>query len=332
MLNKASTFILALSISTICISVSGESEPNIVPSETTLDEMQRLQGGSPEEYRRAKEALKGYEVIEQYRSKREAKSASLVLNPSTLKVPFELEVTYGELSSITFLDINGNPWPIAMSRVGDVKLLEIGVGDAEPNAKSVENIRLAHIVSISTTKLAGRSNMKLFFEGIHKPINLRVVVKRDSYHDDVLITLPMVNPATSKDDERSASLDPRATIIDNPFSRALIDGVSVSQILNAEEMAVSMMTMDERKVGSEASRAIKVGEKIYLKVPLRSVNPTPMNVSKGLHGYNVYEFIDLPRIISGINKHGETVMVKVSPPKGKLSYRTLPIDDSENNL
>ena len=301
------------------------SDLDIVPSQETLNSLHEAQGGSPEMYRQAKEALKGYDEADQYSNRKQADSLNLMLKMDRLIVSEEIQITPDFVTSVTFIDGAGNPWPIKFARVGNAKKFIVEVGDG--NGSGEIDPSVAHIAAITSPYMAGRSNAKLYFEGIHKPVQITLVARRDSYHEDVVLKFPIENPAAPESNKLSTGylMDNRVAVIDDPYARGLADNVSAQDLVGAVEMNIEITDIHERPVQEKMSRAIKVGPLIYVKAPLHGVVPSPAGITKGIHGYSVFKFRDSPRLVSGIDKHGRVIMVKIKELDGEYGLRHLPI-------
>jgi hypothetical protein len=308
-----------------------EEEYTVEPSPEVINEIYQGKGGSPEIFEQVDRALKGYDEIKQYTGVKQAKSESFLLSPTTLSPEIEIEVTQDYITTITFVDIGGAPWPIKLSRVGNQTIFQTAAGEAEAGQSKVENKQLAHIIALTTQKAAGRSNLKVYFDGVHKPVDVSLVVRKRSYHDDVVINIPFPNPDVSREDQVARSIV-GANIVDDPYARALIDGLAADQLQDAREMDITFSDINDVPMTISASRSIRVGDNIYLKVNLRSIYPEPVQVTPGIHGYTVYKLSSLPRIVSGVNKNGKNVLVRITDATDGFGYRALPVDPARNRL
>lgn len=304
-------------------------EYEINPSQSVLTELHGRQGGSPDDYQQAREALKQYETVNDFVEKKVEKNDSFFLSAEKLRVPVEIEVTREYVSSLNFVDVDGQPWPIRLSRVGNNESFSVSVADSNGESAVIneDNIDIAHMVSISTGKSAGRSNLKVYFKGINKEVQIPLVIREKSYHNSVTIMLPFSNPEPVNQKKKKVDLDELVHVMDDPYARNLIDGLSASQMVDAAEATVELMDFVGRKIIGAETRAISVGDLVYLKASLSGVSPAPTGITRGMHGYSVFRFEKSPRLVSGTNRDGKTVLVKISKSDRYIGLRDLPLGD-----
>lgn len=310
-----------------CAIVSGATpasaeELDVKPEPTVREAVENQKGGSPELYRQTREQLDEYERANEYDPKVRKKRKTVALPYDDLEVPFEIEVSRGYLSTITFLDAKGRPFPVRVSRVGDSTTFIVCTGTSADCSISEEDLDIAHILTVGTARRAGRSNLKVLFKGLHQAVQIPLVGKKSSYHDEVTIMLPIDNPDASSPVAASNNLGSiRET--DDMYARALIDGIAVDKLPDAIALEVSIESMAGRDLPNSGNAAMFANGNTYLKTRIIMPEPTPTGVTAGFASSKVYRFEGKQRAITGFDENGSVVIIKLTPPENVLGYREL---------
>ncbi|MDQ2077399.1 DotH/IcmK family type IV secretion protein [Marinimicrobium sp. ABcell2] len=290
------------------------------PRPEVREGVERQRGGGPDLFRQTYEANREYDRYRQYDPKIQRKSESVTLTRNELTLPFELEVSQGYITTLTFLDANGNPYPTRISRVGDNTTFVVCTGISDNCQAGEEDLDIAHILTVGTTRLAGRSNLRVFFRGLDRAVQIPLVGRKGSYHDEVIVMLPVTNP----DAPSPAQLqDTRLTIpeTDDYVARALIDGVPATRLGDGVDLQVEVRTRTRQRLPTGQYAAIYVNGKTYLRTDITLPNPGAEAITPGPMNQVVYRFNGRPRFVSGFNRHGQIVKIELKAPENVLGYR-----------
>lgn len=291
------------------------------PRPEVREGVERQRGGSPELYRQTQEAYQEYLRHNQYDPEKQRKSESVTLSRNELTVPFEVEVSQGYITTLSFFDANGNPYPTRISRVGDNTTFVVCTGISDNCQAGEEDLDIAHILTVGTTRLAGRSNLRVFFRGLDRAVQIPLVGRTSSYHDEVIIMLPVSNPDV---EPQSHVQDGRLTIpeTDDYIARALIDSVPASKLSgDSVDLEVRVETRSRQRLPVGGYAAIYSGGKTYLRTDITLPNPGAEAITPGPMRQVVYRFNGKPRVISGFNRHGQLVKIELRTPENVLGYR-----------
>lgn len=291
------------------------------PRPEVREGVERQRGGSPDLYRQTNEAYQEYLRYKQYDPKIQQKSETVTLSRNELTLPFEVEVSQGYITTLTFFDANGNPYPTRISRVGDNGTFVVCTGISDNCQAGEEDLDIAHILTVGTTRLAGRSNLRVFFRGLDRAVQIPLVGRKSSYHDEVIIMLPVSNPDAQP---HSQILDGRLTIpeTDDYIARALIDSVPASRLSDgAVDLEVRVETRARQRLPTGGYAAIYSDGKTYLRTDITLPNPGAEAITPGPMRQVVYRFDGRPRVISGYNRHGQLVKIELRAPENVLGYR-----------
>mgnify|MGYP005852912237 CR=1 FL=1 len=292
------------------------------PEQSVRDRVNESQGGPPELHRQVREQFKEFDRASEYKPKLRKRSRTVHLSMDNLEIPFEVEATEGYLGSITFLDANGTPFPVRVSRIGDPQRFSVCSGTGGDCQVDEESKDLAHILTLGTNRLAGRTNLKVFFSGLFKPVQIPIVAKTQSYHDDITVMLPVENP-----DREAAKTQPISNThtpqTDDYYARALIDRIDASDVPGAKPIQITAQNMVGDPVpGGHHSGYFAEGS-TYVKTTLRRPTPSPVAVTGGVLNDVVYKFDGQRRAVTGFSQSGEAITLVLNPPGNELGYREL---------
>jgi hypothetical protein len=296
-------------------------EYNVVPSQEVQQAVEDEMGGPPVLYRQVMEQHQEYENAMDYVPRANPKSKTIALNMDQLDVPFEVEIAKGYITTLTFVDANGNPFPVRVSRVGSEKTFIVCAGTSKDCKIKKEDMDIAHILTIGTPNFVGRSNLRVFFKGLHKAIQIPLVVKKTSYHEEVTIMLPVSNPDAVSQINSYSSSNQNLKDSDDYYARALIDGIPISRIPRAVALDVEIENRIGEKVRSASVNAIFAEGKTYLKAKLRMPNPYPSAITNGFMNEVVYRFDQRTGVVTGFDENGQVVVIKLKLPDNVLGYR-----------
>lgn len=288
-----------------CLSIAQE-DFSTTPNPEVIDGVESSRGGSPLLYRQIEEHQREYERYQTYAPKVQKKSRTIPLNPDNLDLPFEIEVSKGYISTITFLDAKGNPFPVRVSRVGNDKAFIVCTGTSADCKITEDDFDIAHILTIGTPYLAGRTNLRVFFKGLYRAVNIPLVVRKDSYHDEVTIMLPIDNP----DHDKGAVIQSRNVApveTDDYIARGMIDGIPANKLGGGIQLSVETQNRVGQVMPNDGSYAIYANGNTYLKTSLTRPNPSATAITHGFMSEVVYRFSGRPRAVSGFDKNGNEI-------------------------
>lgn len=294
---------------------------NVNPSEEVQRAVEIDRGGPPVLYRQVMEAEQAYDNALDYMPRATAKNKTIALAMDQLDVPFEVEIAKGYITTLTFIDANGHPFPVRVSRVGSKDMFILCSGTAEDCKVKKEDLDIAHILTIGTPNSVGRSNLRVFFKGLHKAVQIPLVVKKTSYHDEVTIMLPVSNPDAENQSISYRSTNQNIKDSDDYYARALIDGIHVSRLPKAVALDVEVENRIGEKVRSAGVDAIFADGKTYLKSKLRMPNPHPSAMTNGFMNEVVYRFDQRTGVVTGFDENGQVLVIKLNLPDTVLGYR-----------
>jgi len=100
--------------------------------------------------------------------------------------PKTIFLSSGKVSSFTFLDIKGNPWPITDVVVGQSKVLSV----SRPRS---------HIAFVSTLKFYGDFNMAFMMKGVDVPVYFHIKFNMEKADESIKVAIQNVGPNSKKE-------------------------------------------------------------------------------------------------------------------------------------
>jgi|GEM_PF-6708579 len=317
---RAAVFSFAFTICTT--SVYGQDNIKVQPDPAVKEAVEIQEGGSPELIRQTREQLEEYKRAEQYDPKIKCYTKSVSLPLSNLKLGFEVAVNSDYITTLTFLDQNGNPYPTRLSRAGDAESFFVCSGSSSSCEAGEDELDLAHILTLSTNKLAGRSNLKVLFKGLHRAVHIPLVVKRNYCHDEVTISLPNINPDFEMPEPVLSNYESIVPQVDDLLARGLLDNLAYELLSPATPVTVNPVSMTDKKLPINDLRAVYNDGFTYIKTRLLLPQPSPNAITEGLMGQRVYRFKGKPHDIRGTYPSGRVVILKIKYPDSLAAYRT----------
>jgi hypothetical protein len=296
-------------------------EYKIYPTNDVNRTVDEQRGGPPELYRQVMERNQEFEDIQQYKPKPTAKRRTVELTMDQLTIPFEVEITSSYITMITFIDRDGHPYPVKVSRVGDSSTFKVCTGTSNDCKITEADLDIAHILSVGTSKSVGRANLQVMFKGLYKAVQISLVVKKNSYHEDVTIMVPASNPDVKDVPFSRTQSETSLKETDDYYARGLIDGVPVSELPDAVLYEIDVESQSGKTLRNSGYSAIYAGGNTYLKSKLRLPNPRPTAITNGFMSEVVYRFSGRTGVVSGIDDSGRVVVLKLNLPSSVRGYR-----------
>ena len=185
----------------------------------------------------------------------------------------------GFVSSVVFLDSNGNPWPIVGYDLGD------------PAAFNIQWDRQGNILMIQAMKLYSYGNMAVKLEGLNTPVMLTLV--------------PGQKVIDYRTDMRVQGFGPNSE--DRPVATG-IPAAADNVLLNVLQGIAPQSSKRLMVKGGPAS-AWKLGEKIYVRTNLTVVSPGWIASMTSADGMKAYEMQAAPVLL--VSWHGKLMQLKL---------------------
>lgn len=184
--------------------------------------------------------------------------------------PPRILLTDDFVTSLTFLDNTGAPWPISRALAGNSKMFGVEVPPAAGN-----------VAIIAPLRKYATSNLFVLLEGNSVPIMVTLENNRTAAYYNVNLVLDQKGPKAMKEEVR-----PPADPIDDSFMRAILDGAG----------GVTPGIRQVKISGSASSTAFIAASKFYLRTPYSLIFPNNNTASMRSGGIRVYELPITPLI------------------------------------
>lgn len=216
--------------------------------------------------------------------------------------PAKVNVAYGHVTTITFLDSTGQPWPIEnVTWAGNFQVIDSNASTsstANPETADGESSgnKGTHIIRISPESEFAYGNISVNLIKFNTPIILTLETSRETVHYRFDAVIPETGPFG------------QAPLIDTGFSLKAGDNKDITSVLTgvlpktAQKLAVS--GVDGR------TTAYKHNNNTYLRTPLTLLSPGWISSMSSADGMNVYEIRNTPVII--LSENGRMVRAHLS--------------------
>lgn len=214
--------------------------------------------------------------------KPELKVQQISLDPGTK--PAAVKTAYGHVTSVSFLDASGAPWPIEdISWAGDFEAIE---------ASSNE---LSHIVNISPQSEFAYGNMVVRLLTLKTPVILTLETDRDVVYYRFDTIVPEYGPFANAPLIETGI----TTQAGDPDMASVLEG-----IVPAEAQRLNVSGVDGR------TSAYRYNGLVYLRTPLTLLSPGWDSSVSSADGTHVYAFEDTPVVL--LSEKGKMVRVRLS--------------------
>lgn len=184
--------------------------------------------------------------------------------------PPRILLTDDFVTSLSFLDNTGAPWPISRALAGNSNMFGVEVPPAAGN-----------VVIIAPLRKYATSNLFVLLEGNSVPVMVTLENNRSAAYYNVNLVLDAKGPKALKEEIR-----PPADPIDDSFMRAILDGAG----------GVTPGIRQVKISGSASSTAFIAASKFYLRTPFTLIFPNNNTASMRSGGMRVYELPITPLI------------------------------------
>jgi len=260
--------------------------PNPAPPMQNIinSEQQSMMGMSPDE-------IKAFR--EQYRQRLDAavdkapklRTRTVSLDLSAGGAIPRIELVSGQMGSLNFIDINGNPWPVRGVVWGDNKSFQM-IAPPVNDPSSPQNV-----VAASSAVEVGNTTASILLTDLQTPVIISLVADRSLHDARVDLRINQSGPA-SKSMPMGRGLTPQAS-----------DTTAVSILDGIPPKGAKMLTSSRSDV-----RAYQIGNKLYLRSWHDVLSPPYDAIVNGAGGVRVFAFNQASPVIV-MSVQGSTQMV-----------------------
>ncbi len=200
--------------------------------------------------------------------------------------PISVKMAYGHVTTISFLDSSGAPWPVQdVSWAGNFEVLEV----------QQEKDKFTHVFRISPQSEYAYGNMSITMTGLMTPVIITLDTNRDVVHYRVDAVLPDFGPLAE------------APIIDTGITTSAGDQ-DLAQILQGS-IPSDAVRLDVSGADGRTS-AYRYNELVYVRTPLTLLSPGWNSSATSADGTRVYEIDDAPVLL--LSDRGRMVRARLS--------------------
>jgi len=206
--------------------------------------------------------------------------------------PLGIVSATGHVTTVTFVDATGAPWPIRdISWAGDFNV-------EQPDERS-------HMMRLIPMSTYAHGNMSMTLVGLDTPIIFKLVTKKDEVHYRLDLRIPELGPSMGADGFLSASAEAMAA--DQKISMDTSD-TNIVGILDGSPAEDALM-LDVSGVDGRTS-AYDLEGKTYLRTPHSLLSPTWEESVRSADGMNVYVMASTPVLL--LSDRGKVVRAYLS--------------------
>lgn len=199
--------------------------------------------------------------------------------------PVTVKVAYGNVTTLSFLDVSGAPWPIEdISWAGNFEVIEAGGAG-----------KGSHIIRITPQSEFATGNMSLRLLTLKTPVIISMETSRDIVHYRFDAIIPDYGPLA-----KTPLIDKGITI---EAGDKVISGVLEGVVPKSAE------TLDVSGTDGRTT-AFRIGGQTYLRTPLTLLSPPWTSSVASADGMRVYQIQDTPVLL--LSDKGRMVRARVS--------------------
>ena len=206
------------------------------------------------------------------------------LDPGTQ--PAVVKLAYGHVTTVTFLDSSGSPWPVQdISWAGNFEVINV----------DVEEGKFTHMFRISPQSEFAYGNMSITMTGLMTPVIITLETNRDVVHYRFDAVLPDFGP-----------------LAEAPLIQAGITTSAGSEDLSSILEGIIPKDAERLDVSGVDGRtsAYRHNDSVYVRTPLTLLSPGWSNSAASSDGTRVYEIADAPVLL--LSDRGRMVRAKLS--------------------
>lgn len=208
----------------------------------------------------------------------------LTLDPGS--PPAVIKLAYGHVTTVTFMDSTGAPWPIKdISWAGDFEVIE---SDTDPE-------RFQHVMKLSPQSEFAHGNMSISMLALKTPIIVTLETNRDIVHYRFDAVVPDYGPLA------------QAPLIETGLSTTAGNRVLSSALEGV--FPSGAQRLDVEGVDGRTS-AYSYGGKTYVRTPLTLLSPGWDSSTSSADGTTVYQIDDTPVLL--LSRQGRMVRARLS--------------------
>ncbi len=200
--------------------------------------------------------------------------------------PAVVKLAYGQVTTVTFLDITGAPWPVQdISWAGNFEVINV--------VQSANSFM--HMFRISPQSEYAYGNMSITLLGLQTPVIITLETNRDMVHYRFDAIVPEYGPLA------------QAPII-NPGVTTTAGNKDLSSVLEGAPpegaVRLGVSGVDGR------TSAYRYNNQVFVRTPLTLLSPGWSNSAASADGTHVYEISDAPVLL--LSDKGQMVRAKLS--------------------
>lgn len=206
--------------------------------------------------------------------------------------PLTIKMAYGHVTTVTFLDASGSPWPVKdISWAGNFEVINSPSGGDGGDQGTTFN----HMFRISPQSEFAYGNMSISLLGLQTPVIITLETNRDVVHYRVDAVLPEYGPLA----EAPLIQTGITTVAGSPELSSMLEGVMPK---GAERLNVS---------GTDGrTSAYRYNKLVYVRTPLTLLSPGWSSSVTSADGTKVYEIADAPVLL--LSERGKMVRARLS--------------------
>lgn len=212
--------------------------------------------------------------------------------------PSVVKMAYGHVTTISFLDSSGAPWPIrTMSWAGNFQIVETEQGGGEGDDAEEGTDRYSHRIIISPQSEFAYGNISISLLGLHTPVILTLETSRDIVHYRFDAVMSEYGPlANAPLIETSGGAGPSAG---NSGLSAALEG-----IIPDGAARLNVAGVDGR------TSAFSYNGMTYVRTPLTLLSPGWSGSVASMDGTRVYEIGGAPVLL--LSDRGRVIRARLS--------------------
>ena len=212
-------------------------------------------------------------------------TSSLLVNLSPGATPPVVRLQQGFITSLVFVDISGQKWPIEGYDLGN------------PNAFNIQWQQGSNTILVQATSMFTYGNLAVKLQGLTTPVMLTMVPGQRIV--DYRVDLHVQGRAPDSTEPSSSGLPDHAS---NELLNVL-NGISPQ---GSKELTIDGGSCDP---GLNNCRAWVLGDKMYIRMPMDILSPGWIAKMQSSDGMRAYEMTKTPSIL--VSDYGKSVELKV---------------------
>lgn len=222
------------------------------------------------------------------------KTTSLMVSLSPGHTPPVIRLQQGFISSLVFVDANGNKWPI------------IGYDLGDPDSFNIQWQQGSNTLLVQATSAFTYGNLAVRLKGLPTPVMLTLVPGQRSvdYRVDLHIQgrSPTAKDNTQQEGGSGSSSSSGITGVSNTLIKAL-NGIPPK---NGKRLKVKGGSCEPSR---QNCRAWLADNKLYLRIPMEILSPGWISRVKSSDGMKAYKLQKTPSVL--VSDHGQSTELRI---------------------